>query len=270
MARIRSIKPEFWDSADTAAADLRTRLLYIAMWNWADDYGIGDGHPGRIITFAFPNDDIPVADYPRNLADVSRAFGVVFFEHCGRPYFVIPEWDNHQRTEKRAKPKDGLLEAAQSAITAARQQEAESPTHGGGLSAESRGSSGAGSRKGNRGKGTGEEQTCATPSRTSPCRFDEFWDTYPRHRDKRKAEKAYANALRRADADTIIGGAHRYATDPNRCDQFTKYAEGWLNGDGWLDEPLPARVNRLPVAVVNGRSLNSLDAKALGYQEMKE
>ncbi|EUA31270.1 bacteriophage gp78 domain protein [Mycobacterium xenopi 3993] len=42
MPRIRTIKPEFWDSPDTAAADLRTRLLYIAMWNWADDYGIGD------------------------------------------------------------------------------------------------------------------------------------------------------------------------------------------------------------------------------------
>jgi len=24
--------------------------------------------------------------------------------------------------------------------------------------------------------------------------------------------------------------------------QFTKYAEGWLNGDGWLDDPLPPRL----------------------------
>jgi hypothetical protein len=49
--------------------------------------------------------------------------------------------------------------------------------------------------------------------------------------------------LKRADADTIIAGADRYAQDPNRQEQYTKYAEGWLNGDGWLDEPLPRSGN---------------------------
>lgn len=84
---------------------------------------------------------------------------------------------------------------------------------------------------------------------TPPPRFDDFWETYPRRRDRRKAEKAFTAALKRADPDTIIDGAVRYATDPNREDQFTKYAEGWLNGDGWLDEPLPPRHrNGAPIA----------------------
>ena len=52
VARIRTIKPEFWDSGDTARATLRARLLYIAMWNYADDYGIGDASPIRLIGFA--------------------------------------------------------------------------------------------------------------------------------------------------------------------------------------------------------------------------
>ena len=39
----------------------------------------------------------------------------------------------------------------------------------------------------------------------------------------------------------IIAGAIRYRDDPNRLPEFTKYAEGWLNGDGWEDEPLPVR-----------------------------
>ena len=83
--------------------------------------------------------------------------------------------------------------------------------------------------------------------------FDEFWEVYPRHRDKRKAFKAWRNAVARlgATADArgaIIAGAIRYRDDPNRLDEFTKYAEGWLNGDGWEDEPLPARLNP------NGRS----------------
>lgn len=130
MPRIRTIKPEFWDSPDTAKAELRTRLLYIAMWNWADDYGIGDATAGRLINFAFPNDDLSAADYPRILADVSRDFAVVFFTFAGRPYYVIPAWDEHQRTEKKAKPKAGLFEAAQEAIAAAQHGVQESPTNG--------------------------------------------------------------------------------------------------------------------------------------------
>lgn len=129
MARIRSIKPEFWDSPDTASADLRTRLLYIAMWNWADDYGIGDATPGRLINFAFPNDGISAADYPTLLADVSRSFSVVFFTFGGRPFYVIPAWETHQRTEKKAKARAGLVEAAADAISAAQGMEAECPTN---------------------------------------------------------------------------------------------------------------------------------------------
>jgi hypothetical protein len=78
-----------------------------------------------------------------------------------------------------------------------------------------------------------------------------FWDVYPLKRDKRKAEKAWRNAVRRlganpgANAETakaqIIAGAIQYRDDPNRLDEFTKYAEGWLNGDGWEDDPLPKR-----------------------------
>ena len=35
------MKPEFWDSPDTAKAGPWARLLFIALWNWADDYGRG-------------------------------------------------------------------------------------------------------------------------------------------------------------------------------------------------------------------------------------
>lgn len=160
MPRIRTIKPEFWDSPDTAAADLRTRLLYIAMWNWADDYGIGDATPVRLIGFAFPNDEIPVSDYPRILSEVSRAYGVVFFEHSGRRYFVIPEWEKHQRTEKRAKPNEALIEAANAAISAAQRPDAESPRNSAEIPPLSDGTSGAGTgEQGNRGTGEKDDDS---------------------------------------------------------------------------------------------------------------
>ena len=58
MPRIRNLKPQFWDSPDTARADLACRLLYMAMWNWADDAGRGTANLKELEAFAFPNDDI--------------------------------------------------------------------------------------------------------------------------------------------------------------------------------------------------------------------
>lgn len=105
MARIRSIKPEFWDSPGTAKASLRARLLYIAMWNWADDWGIGDANPKRLLGFAFPSDESSEVE-PRNFrhlaVEVAECFDVIWYQADGRDYYAIPSWETHQRTEKRA------------------------------------------------------------------------------------------------------------------------------------------------------------------------
>lgn len=74
--------------------------------------------------------------------------------------------------------------------------------------------------------------------------FDTWWRAYPRKQGKRVALKAYARALRRADALTILAGAQRYAADPNRREQFTAHPSTWLNRDGWDDAPEPARSGR--------------------------
>jgi hypothetical protein len=85
------------------------------------------------------------------------------------------------------------------------------------------------------------------------AQFLDFWQAVPLKRGKRKAQKAWLNAVKRlaqndgqntAQAQAqILAGMVRYRDDPNRRDEFTKYAEGWLNGDGWEDEPLPARLD---------------------------
>lgn len=71
--------------------------------------------------------------------------------------------------------------------------------------------------------------------------FETFWSIYPRKDDKRRALTAFNNALERATLDEICAGAARYANDPNRVPQYTKHAATWLNGDCWLNPPLPAR-----------------------------
>jgi hypothetical protein len=103
MARIRTIKPEFWDSPGTARASLRARLFFISLWNWADDWGVGTANPKQLIGFAFPNDDdVTVAEFPRLRTEVADCYGVQWYEVENRPYYAIPSWDDHQKNERRA------------------------------------------------------------------------------------------------------------------------------------------------------------------------
>lgn len=97
MPRIRSIKPEFWSSPSVTAMSPMARLLFIAMWNWADDAGRGTYFPRELMGFAFPNDeDMSVADFRGIVAEIRRHCAVEFYDVAGRHYFEIPSWKKHQ------------------------------------------------------------------------------------------------------------------------------------------------------------------------------
>lgn len=66
--------------------------------------------------------------------------------------------------------------------------------------------------------------------------FAEFWDVYPRKRDKGHALRALEKALEKASIEDIVAGAIAYRDDPNRDDEFTAYPSTWLNGERWEDE----------------------------------
>ncbi|MDJ0010119.1 hypothetical protein [Gordonia alkanivorans] len=101
MPRIRAIKPEFW-SSPSHPIDPWARLLYVAMWNWADDAGVGTANLKELAGFAFPNDDhIDVGAMRRMCADIAAHYGAQFYTVAGRPYFSIPSWREHQKFDKR-------------------------------------------------------------------------------------------------------------------------------------------------------------------------
>jgi hypothetical protein len=85
--------------------------------------------------------------------------------------------------------------------------------------------------------------------KTEPDRFDEFWKVYPKKAGKPAAQKAWAKAVKRAPAQTIIDGARRYAHwlsqgGPKDFRPIPKFPQGWLNDDRWDDEEI--RHVRLP------------------------
>lgn len=242
MPRIRTIKPEFFGSPDTAKASFKARLLYIAMWCWADDYGVGLTNLQSLAGFAFEHDDTSASEVQSLLSEVQGSFGVVFYTVGGRYYYAIPSWDDHQKTQRKAarrNPGPDHPEACPDQRFNDMQGTSEWTQ---GTSAHPQGDVDPGKGKGTGEKEQGKGNSAQARSDYSP-EFEAFWATYPRKEAKRQAWNAWGKALNRATVEAITEGALRYAQDPNRDDKYTKHAATWLNADGWEDDPLPSRHN---------------------------
>lgn len=101
MARIRSIKPEFWDDRKLARRTSRdARLLYIALWNMADEHARLNGDPRWVRGQAFPyEDDLDDDAVAGMLGELQDATVVVAYEADGDPYLFLPKLARHQRLE---------------------------------------------------------------------------------------------------------------------------------------------------------------------------
>ena len=154
--RIRSIKPEFFTSPDTGRASLRARLFYVALWCWADDYGIGETNFSMLAGFAFPEEDqIERKELPSLCKEVAEAYGTMFYTVRGRHYYSIPTWDEHQRTQRKAAAKYPTPDAAPD-LRVYGETEPSAPTQG--TSAPTQGSDEYGT--GEREQGKGNRGTC--------------------------------------------------------------------------------------------------------------
>ena len=84
MARIRTIKPEFWSSPGIETLEYRWRLLYIGLWQLADDFGRGSFNPREFLGFVFPADmSEDSGGIRRGCGELRRVFGVEFYSVGG-------------------------------------------------------------------------------------------------------------------------------------------------------------------------------------------
>lgn len=284
MPRIRSIKPEFWDSPSTARADLAVRLVYIALWNWADDSGRGTANLKELEAFCFPNDD--VAELPRksrgasahsrgnsgdsagrwrNFAEicgeVAEAYGIKFYRVHERPYYVIPNFKEHQSKDFRPKSKYPTEEEGYFFDVTSGNVIGESggESASSGASGDSRGNSAHSSGKtslvtgeqGNRGTG---ENTCSSddererePANHYPRTFEDWWSRYPKKIGKRKALAEWRRATKRIDKETLNAKTDMFAAfhiHEGTDKQYIPNPTTWLNRDGWDDDLIPRRINQ--------------------------
>jgi len=104
MARIRSIKPEYWSDATIATFDYFTRLFYIALWNFADDEGRGRALCKELAGFAFPlDDDLPNSEVERALQTIAASGRIMLYESSGVRHFQIMKWADHQKVDRASK-----------------------------------------------------------------------------------------------------------------------------------------------------------------------
>lgn len=69
-----------------------------------------------------------------------------------------------------------------------------------------------------------------------PSDFDTFWSLFPRKESMGAARRAWRDALRKADAETLIDGARRYAAAAAGNDpQFVVTPARWLENERWKD-----------------------------------
>lgn len=105
VARMRSVKPEFWADPSLARLSRDARLLYISLWNFADEHSRMFGDPRFVKGHAFPyDDDLTVARIAELLAELSAAGKVQPYWVSGEAYLFLPRLDKHQRLESEKVP----------------------------------------------------------------------------------------------------------------------------------------------------------------------
>jgi len=100
MAKIRGIKPEFWLDDVLASVSYKARLLYIGIWNFADDNGVIEMNENKIKAQVFPYDTDPIK---KELKELEKIGNLQTFEYNNKHYANISNFVIHQKIDPRFK-----------------------------------------------------------------------------------------------------------------------------------------------------------------------
>lgn len=102
VARIRTIKPEFWTDERVVELDFADRLLFIGLWNFADDQGFLAYRPKRIKMQVFPGDDYDVVAGLRRLWESSV---LTLYRGPEGVLLHVTNWSRHQKVSNPSREK---------------------------------------------------------------------------------------------------------------------------------------------------------------------
>jgi hypothetical protein len=99
MARIRTIKPEFWTSEQVMNLSPNARLLFIGLWNFCDDAGIHPASLKRLKAEVMPADDVRSEDVRRMIDECIGEGLIREYEIDGDAYWAVTGW-HHQKIDQ--------------------------------------------------------------------------------------------------------------------------------------------------------------------------
>jgi len=220
--RIRTIKPEFWQNETIAGLPEFTRLLAIALLNYADDHGYFMANHKLIKGNLFPFED----DSKKILRSFQELSCVGYLEFGvdskGRSVARVANFTKHQRVDK---PKP-------SSIKEDFKFQDESQTDQGCVLG------------GMEGKGMEKEVFCLAKQDDGET-LDAIWNAAPsksRERSgKQKLHKAWQKIKSKPTLQKVLDGLTAW----KRCDKWRDgYCEGihiWIENEQWDNLPEPAK-----------------------------
>jgi hypothetical protein len=234
--RIRSIKPEFWRSDDIDPLDWDARLLFIGLWSYVDDNGVGLDKISSVVSDLFSADHMrdsreTVARVTGGLLALTERGLISRYHVAGKHFLHITKWAQHQRIDKPNKPRYPLPDAENAVI---RESVASVSRES---SAWSRGTE----EQGNRGT---EEQRKEPLSLNATDRaeaielFDYAYSHWPKKVKREEALEKFKAVIKSerpvviAEAIQVFGDAYAATTQK----QFIPALGVWLNQKRWTDE----------------------------------
>mgnify|MGYP000103035265 CR=1 FL=1 len=100
MPRIRTIKPEFWTDERIGELSIPARLMFIGLWNYADDEGRFEVSPKKLKIWIFPYDEISAEEVWNYFEELLATGLVIEYEIEGRIYYCIKNFKKHQRINR--------------------------------------------------------------------------------------------------------------------------------------------------------------------------
>ncbi len=220
MARIRTIKPEFFTSEDIVGLSAFARLLYIALWCESDKEGRLVWKPATFKLRYLPGDACDIHALCKELTDGKL---VILY---GEGYAFIPTFKAHQHINPRESvsqlPDPELTRAPRVGTRQARTPDAQG---------------------GREGKGREGKDNPPAPKGEVSTGFARFWAAWPKHERKEaqgKCFEVWVKAEAEPHADRIVDHVERL-----------KVSDGWKKEGGQF---IPA-----PLVYLNKRKWEGAD-----------
>ena len=101
MARIRTIKPEFWESEKVGSLTVGARLNFVGLISLSDDEGRGRGNLSYLLRRLHPySTDVNLESMKIAAEELEKSGLVKFYKSGGSNYYFLPGWRKNQRLEK--------------------------------------------------------------------------------------------------------------------------------------------------------------------------